>query len=173
MERKEILPWFVYAIMFAGSITQWIPTDQGKIASYWIILAGVVLSLILVSVEFVKLPIGIGVIVMVYLMYAGFMAVMGTLIYMRMKYDKHLEKVDKSEHNPLQTYEILSGIMIMVQITIFAKIMDDAVRKKSSDVYKLMMMTSFGWILLILNGVLTGRMYVVVSRFLTDGFVNR
>lgn len=173
MEQKEILPYFIYIVMFAGSITQWVPNQTAKITSYSVIGAAMIFSMLLTSIVFSKGKLGIGTVIMTYLLYAGILAILGLLIRMHLKYGDKLAKVDEDTHNPIENYEIYVRVLIMIFVVIVGKITDDAVKGKMTDVYKLMMITSIGWLVMIFGATLTGQMYVVVSRYLTDGFHNR
>jgi len=173
MERKEFLPYVVYFIMIAAGSTQWVNNTKAKITSYSIIGIGILFSLFLSSVVFVKGELGMGTIAMTYLLYAGVLAILVVLVQMHSKYGDKLERVDKDSHNPILTYEVMVRLLIIVLIIIISKITDDAVKGKMNDVYKLMMMTSVGWLVMILGAGLVGQMYVVVSRYLTDGFQNK
>jgi small-conductance mechanosensitive channel len=171
MERKEILPYFVYIVMISGAITQWISNENAKITSYYVILVGVIFSLLLTSVALTKGKLGIGTVILTYLLFILIMAILGTLIYIHTKYGKKLQRVDDDGAPDLiRNYEIYVRLLIIMLIVIIGKITDDAVKGKLTDVYKLSAMTSFGWLISIFGGLLVGQMYVVVSRFLTDGF---
>lgn len=173
MEQKEILPYFVYIVMISGAITQWIPNQNAKITSYSVILAGIIFSLLLTSVVFSKGKLGIGTVILTYLLFVLIMAILGVLIYIHSKYGDKLQRVDDDgAPDLLKNYEIYVRILIMILIVIIGKITDDAVKGKLTDIYKLSAMTSFGWLISILGGALVGQMYVVVSRYLTDGFTN-
>lgn len=173
MEQKEILPYFIYIVMFSASITQWISDQTAKVTSYAIIGAAMIFSLFLTSVVFSKGTLGIGTVIMTYLLYAGIFAILGLLIRMHLKYGDKLKKVDKDTHNPIENYEIYIRILIMIFVVIIGKITDDAVKGRMTDVYKLMIITSIGWLVMIIGATLVGQMYVVVSRYLTDGFQNK